>query len=100
VNEERREAQIAHARMRAWCRFECDLTPKELIRLAKAVEKRHYPLVANHSREKSVWCLMLPNGRTAHAVFDSETRMIATFFPPAWGAGNTEGVSRPLPAAA
>jgi hypothetical protein len=92
----RRETQENHARMRAWERFRCSLQARDLYRLCKLIERRRVPFVAAQSVGVSIWRVELPNGRLAHAAFDAETRMIRTFFPPAWGAGSTEGNPPPI----
>lgn len=99
MNVDKREAQFQHARGRAWQRFGCDLSERDVAQLVRSIQKRHARFIANQAREKSVWAVTLPNGKLAHVIFNSDTRMIATVFPPAWGAGTTEGKSIPFQAA-
>jgi hypothetical protein len=68
-----------HAQKRALTRYQIDLNQEEISRINNQIADRRAFLLEKYSLNRSLWQVILPNGRPAFVVYDKKRSSIVTF---------------------
>ena len=83
-----------HAQKRALTRYQIDLTQEEISRINNQITSERAFRLQKYSTNRSLWQIILPNGKPAFVVYDKKRSSIVTFLTEQMVIPQTKNISQ------